>query len=479
MVSLSQISRRFGRKAVDMLRSLGYDATVAKKKRKPPDGILRSEDAELTPDDRRKLLSGSRDLARNFSVAGWAIRKHLDYVSTFNFQSKSDDEVANALFESLMGEWSEKENCDVAGRHCLGKMVRLSEGRRTVDGDLLIVKILDGRLQAIEGDRIAVPLGGFNDKIPASITRRDFEHGVRCDDAGKALEFSVCRRSRGTEFTSGSQLQFERLVPAANCWHHGYFDRFDQVRGIAPLSPTINTLRDLYEGCEYALAKMKVSQLFGLVLNRQGNEGDPAGETDENGKKSVKFGEGPFLLDLNEGDQAKFLEAASPSTNFQDFAEIMISQALKGLDIPYSFYAENFTNFSGQRQAWLQYDYSARTKRGDNIWLLDRITRWKLEGWVLDGILPEEFLLQRPRVWRWNAIGVPWIDPLKEVQADLQALGAALISRTRICRDNGEDFEEIAREIARENEFLKKLGLPTVVTPSNVQITEIVPSAAA
>ena len=71
------------------------------------------------------------------------------------------------------------------------------------------------------------------------------------------------------------------------------------------------------------------------------------------------------------GDRAEFLESKSPSTEFQAFSQVMVSVALKALDIPYSFYAENFTNYSGARQALLQYEQSAKIKRMDLQALLD------------------------------------------------------------------------------------------------------------
>jgi hypothetical protein len=39
--------------------------------------------------ERRKLISAGRDIHRNFSLAAWMLRKHLDYVSSFTFQCRS------------------------------------------------------------------------------------------------------------------------------------------------------------------------------------------------------------------------------------------------------------------------------------------------------------------------------------------------------------------------------------------------------
>lgn len=464
-------------------RLFGYDATEAKNKRKAPDGILKSEDNELTPDQRRKLVSSARDLQRNFTIAGWMVRKHLDYVSTFNFQSKTGDKDLDKTIEGLMREWSKAANCDVAGRHSLARFIRLAESARTIDGDLGILRVADGRLQAIEGDRIRTPTAGSS--LPNNLKAADFCHGVRLDNAGRAIEYAICRRGRGGDFSpQDSTFIFERTESADNLWLHGYFTRFDQVRGIAPMAAAINTLRDCYEGCDYALAKMKVSQLFALAVFRDTDEslGNPTATDEDGSGYKVDFGKGPVFLDLKGNDKAEFLDSKSPSVEFQQFAATTIGMALKGLDLPYSFYAENFTNFSGARQALIQYDLSARSKRQSNIDLLDAITRWRIALWILEGKLPGTLDLSVP-FWRWISVGVPWIDPAKEVQGNVDALAAFLTSRTRILKEQGDDFDEILDERIAEDGKLSAAGYSIEVAPSakaqQVELPEATPANAA
>src|SRR6187401_3489249 len=100
---LGTIRRAFGWS----FSSSTYDAVHAKNKRSAPTGILRSEDAELTPADRRKMLSASRTLHRNFTVAAWMIRKHLDYVSTFTFQARTGNDSLDDSLEKLVRWWSQ------------------------------------------------------------------------------------------------------------------------------------------------------------------------------------------------------------------------------------------------------------------------------------------------------------------------------------------------------------------------------------
>ena len=71
------------------LSSSTYDAVHAKNKRSAPTGILRSEDAELTPTDRRKMLSASRSLHRNFTMAAWPTKPRRARVVILGLDSAS------------------------------------------------------------------------------------------------------------------------------------------------------------------------------------------------------------------------------------------------------------------------------------------------------------------------------------------------------------------------------------------------------
>ncbi len=453
-----------------------YDAVHAKNKRSAPTGILRSEDAELTPTDRRKMLSAARSLHRNFAVASWMIRKHLDYVSTFTFQARTGNDDLDESLEKLVRWWSQPANWEVTGRFSRQQFTRLAEMRRTVDGDMGVLKLSSALLQAIEGDRLRTPTGGLPDGYSAA----DFTHGIRTNAAGKPLEYCICKRGPTNDASGATAtFEFERIVPARNLVHFGYFDRFDQVRGISPIAPAVNSLRDTYEGFDYALAKMKVAQLFGLVFYRDKSD-DPDVETastelgtastsEEDGTGyEVDFGRGPLKLDLDAGDRAEFLESKSPSTEFQQFSQTMISVALKALDIPYSFYAENFTNYSGARQALLQYEQSASIKREQVQAMLDHLTAWRISLWIQDGVLPNVNLADVR--WEWVPSGMPWIDPLKEINADIAAIGACLSSRTRRLREQGIDFKEVVDELAAEEAYLAKKGLASSLTTTTPEL---------
>jgi capsid protein len=466
------VDPRYANQGVN-IGNFGYDAATSEGKRRPATGVLRSEDHELPPHERRKLQSQARDLPRNFPAAGWMIRRHLDYVSTFNFQAKTGNQELNRLIERKMAAWSRPENCDIAGRLSFSAMIRMAESRAVVDGDCGLHLLRDGRLQGIESDRIRTPIGG----LPPEVDPNHVVHGVLVDDRNRALQYCITRRSKASDFSpNGQDFQFERMLSAKQLYLHGYFERFDQVRGISPLAPAVNSLVDLYEGIDLALCRMKIHQLFALAFYR----GDPtsiAPDQERNGTDYTQLllGKRPLILDMDIGDRAEFLESKTPSSEFQAFTQLLLQLTLKALDIPYSFFAENFTNYSGARQALLQYEQSAQIKRMNVRLMLDFLTAWRLRLFMLQGELPIVPLEQLG--WEWVASGIPWIDPLKEIQGDLAALSGGLTTRTKILKARGENFEENARTLAAENELLESLGLPTNVSPDNALIREMAANA--
>lgn len=453
--------------------AFSYDAVEQRGRRKSPGIETRSEDAILDSSKRSKVNANAMDLGRNFSIAKWAIRRHLDYVASFDFHARTGRDDVDVPVETLMNQWFRKYNCDRAGRHPFWRIVRLIELMRTIQGDVGLLKLRDARLQAIEGDRIRNLTGATTAGDSAQ-----WVHGVKTDTAGRALAYAIHKRRPYGGF------EFERTVPASSLVLHGHFDRFDQVRGISPLTSALNPLRDVYENFDYALAKAKITQLFAMTIMRKNSEQlgsiaeleEGAFEATRPKKKyEIDFGKGPVLLDLEDGDDAKFLESQQPSSQFQDFTHLVIACALKSLDIPYSFYDESHTNFFGSRAAWMHYERSCLFKRADLLDVLNQLTTWRLLLAVLDGelVLPRDVEFSDLQ-WEWVPLGMPWWDPAKEINGDLAAIRAGLDHPQRITKDRGKgDFYDNVDQIAVALEYARSKGVPLAFDPL-IQPVEVV-----
>ncbi|MDB5294914.1 MAG: Phage portal protein lambda family [Phycisphaerales bacterium] len=454
---------------VGAVTRFGYDAVEHRGRRQPPMARTLSEDDELRSMQRRMLGTAAADLQRNFALAAWAIRKHLDYVSTFRFQARTGNPGFDDAVETLVRERSRPAQCDASRRFSLQGLVRLAECLRTVGGDCGWLRREDGRVQLIEHDRIATPYDMAVGTLPPGRTANDLVNGVLIGPSGEPLAYAVNKRLRVT-----GGMTFERMVPAEFLHLHGYFTRYDQVRGISPLAAAVNTFRDVYENFDYALARSKIEQLFAFIITRKsaeefGNvEATVTGGTDgqpERTKYDLKPPKGPIAMDLDPGDDAKFLSSANPSDQFQSFTAAMIQVGLKALDLPLSFYDESHTNWVGTRQALMQYEMGAESKREGNRQLCDGWTAWQIALALRDGrlALPRGIAFNDIR-WQWIPRNIRWTDPLKEVTANIAAVNAGLKSPQLIIQDEGNDAFEMIDQIAEWQKYVRDAGVTLTST---------------
>lgn len=475
--SLNNASAPFSRRRFSPPRraaNFGYDAIVNTGKRRMAAPIIRSEDFELQPANRKQLVASQRDIARNFSIARWLIERHLDYTTSFTFKFRSKKQELNSLVEARMKLWQTRKQSDIARRHPFASQIRLAEASALTANDCLAIKLADGRVQWIEGDRINNPGLG----LPPGINPLQLVHGVQVDDYTAAQAYCVCRRGpKGNAWQAPMTLQFEQMVSADDGILHGFFDRFDQVRGISPLACALNSLQDVYEAKTYALGRMKVDQLFAMAIYRGNSDSIREPQYDENGvliqpqdygALATPFGNGPIIADMDIGDRMEFLQSSQPSSQFQDFMQKAISFCLKALAIPYSFFDEAYTNYSGARQALLQYEAAADIRRDAIRQLLDELTDWILQLFILDGELPE--IDPADYVWEWVSASLPWIDPLKEAEANVLLIQNNLESEIHVLKQQGRDYQDVVNERKLAQAMVQAAGLAAAVAQSKQQI---------
>lgn len=432
-----------------------YDGAETSKRRKSPAQRIKSPDDGLTVSKRRQLQANTRDLQKNFSVAAWAIRRHLDYVSAVNFEANSGDDVFDRELEDFYAEWSRAGNCDVAGRHNLQRMVRLAEARRTVDGDVFFVLMSSGHVQAIESDRVRNP---YNIETKEA---DQWRHGVRTSIGGRLREIAVHKR-----LVDGS-YEHERNIVARNVIQLGYYDEFDQRRGVSPMASAVNAFKDLSENFDFALAKAKLSQLFAVAMYL--SDDSPLKDDDDGGE--VGLGNQVRMFDGGPDDKIEVLESKNPSSEFQAFQQLVTESALKSLDIPFSFHSENYSTFYGSRASHLEYIKACKSKREDIAEFLERLFRWRISVALRNRELrlPRSVALRDVQL-EWIPAGVPWWRPLEETKADQLAVEAKFKTRSQICRERlGKSFREVVDRLAEEEEYMRSKGLTVTVTDPSQQ----------
>ena len=447
--------------AAQPVQRLKYDAVKTDRIRKPPYYSTKSEDRELTARERQLLISQARDALRNFTIAGFALRKHLQSMSFYRFTAATPDAGFNRRLESLVKRWKRRTNCDAAGRHNFDTLMGLIESHRAVDGDVGILRLSNGKVQIIEGDRIR---NGIGDEF-----KEDWVHGVRVNSYGRAIAYQINRR------TPQGGFEPERIVSAKNFDLLGYYTREDQIRGESLMAPAVRFFSQLYDSIDLALAKQRLEQAMsiaatfedtaGFMPNTSGPEADAAAqrEGDFNQRAVDVFGPGIMTFTLRPGEDIKFLESNNPSQNFQTFCETVIRLVFAAFDIPYSFYDGSKTNFYGSEGEFEQYIDSVEKKQQPTIEMLNEwITDWLLPNWILDG------QIELPEGWTvddvaadvgWMGAGLPSWRMLRHVKELILALQCGLLPPSEVIGDYGYDIAKNLADIAGLQAKAAELGI--------------------
>jgi len=379
-----------------------------------------------------------------------------------NFQPNSGDEATDNALRDFYNFASKKEQFDISGRYDLNTFMRMVESSAVVDGDIYCVRQRGGYLQAIESDRIKQPtfLAERDGVTPSNGSQSSpldgWVQGVKIDVTGRHKQYAIWRRAE-------NNYEFERNVSASKVIPMGFWDRFDQTRGISPLASVIDTIMDLNESYDYALAKAKVAQLFALSITREATFG--LGDDDQDGNsdpdRTVSFDKGPQILDLDAGESANFLSTATPEANTQNFWKDMISLTLKSLNIPYSFWDEGYTNFNGSRTALILYLRSCQKDRERQVAFRNDWFAWRLKVGILKGEvqLPASFEID-PKNWMWVPDGLRYWNAKQEAEADIVLVDNMLRTRTEIRRERyGDEWADVVTKLAEEKALIEELGL--------------------
>jgi len=434
-----------------------YQALNPKNRRRSTRLRPRSENFLLTDNRRKALQANALDVHRNMGLLAWAIRRTLDYCCLFDFQPRTNDRGLNVALRELMERDTQAEAIDYYGRMDWDDMRRIAQAQQLLAGDAFFVRV-NGSLQMVEGAFCQNPTG-----------RRDQGQWV---GGAKLVGGRVRAWNFAEEDPRTGQAQ-DRIIKAGSVWQYCQHEaRPNQIRPVAPIVAALNEFRDLDETFDHMRAKVKLDQLFGIAFARKEDseafdeDDDEASSAQEGASRVVDFGDGPAVFDLDEGESVETIQSQTPAASTQEFLQLCTQIALKSLDLSYSMFSENFTNYSGSRMAWIGFERACHTRRKTQRILHDKMARWRLYRWFLrpefggtgelnlpSGMTPEDVR------FRWVPRGVAWWKPQEELDTALRSVAAGLKSMQDVCDEFGlGDYLDNVAEIAKEREELEQFG---------------------
>lgn len=274
-------------------------------------------------------------------------------------------------------------------------------------------------------------------------------------------------------YTSG---QFAR-IPAMIGHRRGIFHIFrpdaeEQYRGVSCLASAVKFLRHLNDSIDYELLAQVLAASFPVFIGLEQGQPLPYNveEESEEGEKHYYQDIPPGMVMYgNKGEKPEVLESKRPSQNFLSFCELVLRILSSSLEIPYEVLTKDFskTTYSSARaallEAWRVYEvYRSFFVRQycQPIWRMVQEEAY-LRGYLL---LPEGApdFYEGMTYWcntRWIGPARGYIDPTKEIAANIAAIDAGLMSRSEAIAERGGDFDEIAEQLAREQARYAELGI--------------------
>jgi len=304
--------------------------------------------------------------------------------------------------------------------------------------------------------------------------------GIEFDKIGRRVAYHFLRRHPGDITDPGLAGETVR-VPAESVLH--IIDPVDagQLRGVSRFAPALVKLflLDQYDDAE--LDRKKVAAMFVGFVRRPEREFDNGNETDERGEPLLPLEPGQLQM-LDDGEDVTFSQPADVGGNYESFQYRTLLQVAASLGLPYANLSADMlkANYSNTRAALLEFRRRVEAfQHSVIVFQLCRVVwaRW-MDMAVLSGSLALPGYESRRRDYQdcaWLPPRWDWVDPLKDIKAEIVAIEAGLKSRTQAIAERGYDAAMVDAEIAADHRREESLGLLFGREPAPSQAT--VPSS--
>ena len=427
--------------------------------------------AEQTDQGQRHIVRArARDLERNSDLAEGIIGPlERNVVGTgIRPQAKvknddgTDNEELNTQIEELWAEWIRARNCDVTAQQTFYEMQQMAIRRVVVDGGIFFVKAYTSgsiplSLQAREVDELDASVVSVAEKANGNRV----VGGIELDKYNKPVAYWFKKFTPDGYWAGESErLAADKVI---FLWKK---NRPTQIREISPLARTLPRVRDINEFVEAVSVKERILACLAVFITKQTptSVGRGVKVDAQSGYQQRTLTPG-MINELQPGETISAVNPSGQSSNAKDFVSMQQRMAGTGQGLSYEAVSRDMSqvNYSSARQGLLE---DQRTYKMWQQFLIEHFCREIYTEFVISAVLAGQ--LKIPDFWKnkkkylkhvWISPGWSWIDPLKEVKANAQALDTGQDTLARLCAERGEDWRDVLKQRALEAELAKELGL--------------------
>lgn len=328
------------------------------------------------------------------------------------------------------------------------------------------------RLQSFEPEQLDLRVLSFEG--------REVRGGIELDDNGAAVAYHFYTRNPN-DFLYRKAFWSKR-VPRERVFHYYRQERVLQTRGVTPLSPVMNDIREHARYREATIWRAVMEACIGLVIRKPYPTGsnpnsplsfpftgaDPTGQT-QSGMRTMDMVPG-MVGELLPGEDVTTVAPSTPGNGFEPFVRATLQGVGAGTGMSLGqITRQSDSNYSAARQDMLT---DRQEWEPEQQLLVDDLIRPIYNLWldfaVLEGRFDDvkdfeagDYVSERYRFQEADFTPPPqtWIDPEKEANAFAVLLKNRLITREEIVAMRGQRFAVVVNKLAEEKNATDDLGM--------------------
>jgi len=430
----------------------------------------------------RSLRARSRELARNDAHAkrflqmvennvvgpnGIALQNRaMDYRrDASGAMVPVPDRAANAIIEREWARWGKRGICEITGRLSFAAFQRLYIRTVARDGEVLIRRLSGTRhaphgyaLQFLDTDRLD---DQYNDDLPGG---NKIRMGVELSPEGRAVAYHVLNRHPGDFRNALSGVADRERIPAGEIIHDFLADRPEQVRGIPWMHAAMLRLKMLGAGEEAAVIAFRIgASKMGFYESPDGDPGPMGTDKDPATGEVYDDVEPGHIGMLPPGYKFSSFDPNYPDAAYDPFVKACLRGVASGLGVSYNSLASDLegVNYSSIRQGVLDERDAWMTLQA---WMADGFLETVYGDWIERLLLSGATSLPASKIDKfaqpsWQPRRWAWVDPLKDVKANIDAINNGLKSRRQVIAEMGGDIEDVFADLAAEEQLADELGI--------------------
>lgn len=256
-----------------------------------------------------------------------------------------------------------------------------------------------------------------------------------------------------------------------------------QTRGISWLaSPAVRShMLMKFEEAVVISSRVSASKMAFYKPNDEYVGEAPGDNEEDGGSEMLRSTVEPGMMELlPRGLDVETFDPNFPPGNMEEFEKTLLRGIASGLGVDYVSMANNLegVNYSSIRAGQLE---QREVYKALQSFYTEHFEDPIFSEWAIIQTLNPDVPIDARKVrqlidrdlYKFIARGWAWVDPLKEVQANKQAVECRFTSHRRVVAETlGEDYEELLEEIAEDEKLMEEYGvkmlnlLPMTLDPS-------------